>query len=405
LGALNYGGLDRILSFARNISKQGVDVYLIDRSLVKSPRSLIIDQDKYYAVKNGKLHERYYPFYVRFLFAGMLKVVQHVLNLWLSVLTRSTVSEISYSHLLDPYLIVKLFFVSKRERIDVIQCEFPFLIFSSFVVKKILGIPLVYDAHGIESERLGSMANVGRIHVGVMKKIEIISSKISDAVFVVSECDRDHLLSWGIQSNKVTVIPNSVDSLKFNPKVDGKKIREFYKLDSNKFVLIFHGLFDYYPNKIAAEILIDIFPILLKKYNSLYLFLIGRNPPVTDNSHIIRPGFVKNLPEYIAAADLAVVPLIAGGGTKIKMLEYMACGKAVVSTLKGVEGLDLQNRRDILMTNYPDSKFVNLIFEAIEDENLRKRIGLNARKKIELFYNWEITAKKAIQVYTSVLGN
>jgi len=63
------------------------------------------------------------------------------------------------------------------------------------------------------------------------------------------------------------------------------------------------------------------------------------------------------------------------------MLEYMACGKAVVSTWKAAEGLNLENGKEILLCKHADSEFINLLLKLVEDSNLRKRIGLNARKK------------------------
>jgi len=114
-------------------------------------------------------------------------------------------------------------------------------------------------------------------------------------------------------------------------------------------------------------------------------------------------GYVENLPEYIAAADLAIVPLLRGGGTRIKILEYMASGKAVVSTLKGAEGLNLQNGVDILLTEYPNSKFVDLVLKLIGDSALRRRIGVNAQKKAELLYDWAKTAHKAVEIYAKLI--
>jgi glycosyltransferase involved in cell wall biosynthesis len=115
-------------------------------------------------------------------------------------------------------------------------------------------------------------------------------------------------------------------------------------------------------------------------------------------------GYVENLPEYIAAADLAIVPLLRGGGTRIKILEYMACGKAIVSTVKGAEGLNLKNGSDIFLTEYPDSKFVDSVLHLIADSSLRKSMGTNARKKAELFYDWSKTAKKAVKIYGDLVS-
>jgi len=397
-----HGGIERIIKFAKHISKHGINVYLVDRSRKKSLSALFLDGDKYYKMENGILKERCYPFYIKFLFPGLIKFLQEILNKWLSLLTRTVASEVTLFYTINPYLIVKLFFVCKKEKVDLIQCEFPTTTPSSFIVKKVLGIPLIYDAHNIESERIRSMAKVSKVYISTTKQIEIISCRISDLVFVVSENDKEQLLSWDIPDSKIEVIPNSVEVDKFSTLIEGSKIRKKYKLN-NKRVFIFHGSLSYPPNKKAAERLINsILPCILKKYPSAYLLLVGKNPPKTSHSNIIVTGFVKNLPEYIAAADIPVVPLLSGGGTKIKILEYMACGKAVVSTMKGAEGLNLQNEREILVSKHPDSEFIKLVFKLIEDNNLRKNIGLNARKKIELFYDWEKTAKKAIDIYRNL---
>lgn len=397
-----HGGVSRIAKFARNVSKCGVNVFLVDRSREKSLSAIILDKDKYVELKNEGSSNYYYPFYMRFLVAGIVKFFQEALNLWFALLTRTPGSEVSYSYLFDPYLVAKLFFVCKREKIDVIQCEFPFTTFASFIVKKVTGIPLVYDAHNIESERIDSMENVSKVHVAIMRRIEIMSCNICDSVFVVSQDDRATLLSWGIPECKVTVIPNSVELDEFSPSIDGRRVREKYSL-GDKFVFIFHGFLSYPPNREATKILVNLLPSVLEKHDSARLLLVGKSPPRISNPNVIVTGFVEAIPEYIAAADLAVVPLLSGGGTKLKMLEYMACGKAIVSTIKAAEGLDLKNGTDILMTEYPDSQFVDLIIKVIEDDYLRRKIGTNAREKTRLFYDWRKNAKKAVDIYGNLI--
>jgi len=401
LGA-HSGGVERIVKFAENVSIQGAKVYLVDRSIKKSPSALVLDYDTYHIVENGQITERHYPVYTRFILPGLVKFVQESINHLISQMTRTTVSEACYSYLADPDLLVKLFFVCKTERIDLIQCEFPFTSFSSWIIKKITGIPLVYDAHNIESDRIGTMANVNKLHVSLMKKLEIKCCNLCDLVFTVSKSDRARLISWGIPEKKITIIPNSAELKKFSPSINGKEIRNKLGLN-NAFLIIFHGTLDYAPNMEAVRILIEIFPKILEKYSNVYLFLVGKNPPKISNPHIIVTGFVENLAEYLAAADLAVVPLMSGGGTKLKMLEYLASGKAIVSTYKAAEGLDLENGKDLLMSKYPDAEFIQLVLSCIKDENLRKSLAVNARKKAELLYDWELNAEKAVCVYQALI--
>jgi glycosyltransferase involved in cell wall biosynthesis len=180
-------------------------------------------------------------------------------------------------------------------------------------------------------------------------------------------------------------------------------IKKAYGLQ-NAFVLIFHGTLNYAPNMHAEENLTRLLPQIIKKYPNVYLLLMGKNPPKISSPHIILTGFVENPFDYIAIADLAVVPLTSGGGTKLKMLQYLACGKAIVATTKAAEGLELENNKDALICKNPDSELVNLVFKVIENPQLRKMLGANARKKAELLYDWEHNAQKAIAVYQNLIS-
>jgi len=397
------GGIDRILNLAKNVSTHEVNVYLVARSRLKSPFSILLDNGTYYQIENGIAKERPYPLRIRLFFPGVTKLLQEILDRMVRILTYSFSSDVGLSYVIDPYLFIKLLFVCKKERIDLVQFEFPAPSISSFLVKRLLRIPLVYDAHNIETERIRSMGNASGVYLTITKLVEHVSCKISDLIFAVSERDKEQFVSWGVPEHEVEVIPNSVDVSRFSSGLGNNEIRNEYHLE-NKVVLLFHGPLDYPPNREAAEILANILlPQILRKHSNVHLLLIGRNSPIASGPNITVTGFVRNLPDYIAAADIAVVPVLKGGGTRIKILEYMACGKAVVSTIKGAEGLNLQNGRDILMTKYPDSKFINLVLKLIEDRDLRKNIGTNAKRKVESFYDWKETAKRAVQNYDQLI--
>lgn len=272
------GGVDRIIKLARNVSKQGVNVFLVSRSREKSISAMILDKDEFIEFRNGIGQNHKYPVYIRFLLPGIVKFLQETANLLFAFLTRTPGSEVSYSYLLDPYLIVKLLFVCKRESIDVIQCEFPFTTLSSLAVKRILGIPLVYDAHNIESQRIGSIATVNGLHPTIMKQIELSSCNYCDSIFTVSKEDKRQLVDWGVTENKITIVPNSVDISEFSPKIDGSKIRARHGL-ANAFVLIFHGFLSYPPNREAVSFLLSsVFSNVLNRDGSTYLLLVGENP-------------------------------------------------------------------------------------------------------------------------------
>ncbi|XES78269.1 MAG: glycosyltransferase family 4 protein [Candidatus Bathyarchaeia archaeon] len=209
LGVYN-GGVERIESFARALSKKGVNVYIIDRVASKSLSALINDKDTYREVKNGKMLIHLYPRHMIFLFPGILKFFQEALNQIFRITGKTIKSEVFYSQILDLYLMLKLFFVCKKENITVIQSEYPYSLFSAFVIGKLLNIPIVYDAHNVESERLKSL-NSGKLQTALTRKIEIKSCNLCNAVFTVSSDDKRILQAMGISGKKMTIIPNSIE--------------------------------------------------------------------------------------------------------------------------------------------------------------------------------------------------
>ncbi len=398
------GGVDRIINLAKNVSNNGVKVYLIDRTLKKSLSSILVDGDKYFEIINGKLNECPYPLYVRVIFPGVVKLGQEILNRLVSLLTFSVLSEVSVSFIIDPYLIVKLLFVCKKKKIDLIQSEFPTTVPSSFVAKELINVPLIYDAHNIESMRVASMEKVSSSLVAITKLMENVACVMSDRVFAVSEKDKEEFESWGISEQKINIIPNSVETDKFLSLSRRDEIRSTYGI-KDEIVLIFHGPLCYVSNQEASKILVkDILPRIWEKNPNVYLLLVGKDPPKISNSRIITTGFVENLSDYISAADIAVVPLLSGGGTRIKIIEYMSAGKPIVSTQKGAEGLNLQNGVDILMTQQPNSEFVELILKLINDVVLRKKLGSNARNKAQQLFDWKVTSKVAVQTYYNIVN-
>ena len=114
---------------------------------------------------------------------------------------------------------------------------------------------------------------------------------------------------------------------------------------------------------------------------------------------MILPGFVNRLPDYLSAADIVIIPLDSGSGTRLKILEAASCSRPIVSTKKGVEGLNFLNNKEIVVTEGINEEFIESIIKLIEDEGLRRRMGNNARKKVESRYSWKEEIKKFEKIY------
>ena len=224
-----------------------------------------------------------------------------------------------------------------------------------------------------------------------------------DHIFVVSEVDKSIYISKGIPKNKIDVIPNGVDCNIFNPE----KIADKNALAHPN--ILFMGKLDYIPNKIAIKIYLhQIHQIIRKEVPEIKFYIIGKNYPewlkeyskIDSSVEII--GFVEDVRPYIQSADVCISPLTMGSGTRLKILEYLAMGKPVVSSTIGAEGLEVEDNKNILIADEWD-EFANKIIALLNNNHLAKKIGANGRKLVEEKYNWKNVVEKQIRVYEKLL--
>ena len=117
---------------------------------------------------------------------------------------------------------------------------------------------------------------------------------------------------------------------------------------------------------------------------------------LAPDSRIRIQGFVEDVRPAYRECDIAVIPLPVSAGTNIKLMEAMACGRAVVSTAVGCQGLDLQDEAD-LMIREVGPEFAEAVVRLLRDENLRLRIASNARRTAELRFGWNGIAATALR--------
>ncbi len=128
--------------------------------------------------------------------------------------------------------------------------------------------------------------------------------------------------------------------------------------------------------------------------SSLKLYLVGKDPtPAVEDLRrsdrsIEITGYVKDIKQYIEAADVFIVPLRIGSGTRLKILEAMALGRPVVSTSIGCEGLDVTPGENIFIADTPED-FSRRVLDLLQDRDLAQRIGRAGKKLVEEKYNWD----------------
>lgn len=234
-----------------------------------------------------------------------------------------------------------------------------------------------------------------------------ILEKGSKKIISVSEgVKREILENYNVPEEKITVIPNGVDLEEFSPDPQKRiEIRNQYNIDENDIVLLFTG---YEFRRKGLEYVIKALPDIGKNAK---LFAVGKSNPkpfqklanklgVSDN--VIFTGFVQEIKDYYAASDIFVFPSTYEPFGLV-ITEAMATGiPAITSDLAGAAEL-ITNGYDGLLLSDPENvnDIVEKINMLIEDENLRKQMGKNARKTAEN-YSWDEIARRTIEVYKEV---
>jgi glycosyltransferase involved in cell wall biosynthesis len=195
------------------------------------------------------------------------------------------------------------------------------------------------------------------------------------------------------------VVPNGVDLDFFQPRA-GAAPREAR-------TLLFFGAVDYYPNTEGLLFFLDeVLPRLSPRVPRVRLCIVGRRPPSAVLAHrgpdVEITGVVDDIRPYLERAAAVIVPLRIGGGTRLKILEAMAMGKAVVSTSLGAEGIDVVPGRDLLIADDADG-FAAQCARLLDDPGLSDRLGAAARRVVETGYGWGASVRRLSAFYGEVL--
>ena len=223
--------------------------------------------------------------------------------------------------------------------------------------------------------------------------------RLADRVLTVSDTDRDSFATF-LDTRKITVIPTGVDVDYFQP-LPGAEIPDS---------LVFTGSMDWLPNEDAIFYFVEaILPLIKQQHPSVSLEVVGRNPSrklealLEAEKSVRLTGWVEDIRPFLARGSACIVPLRIGGGTRLKIFEAMAMGKAVVSTTVGAEGLPVQNAENILLADTPKD-FAASVVSLLRNSDQRRRLGAAARRLVQENYSWPKVAESFSRVLQDVLG-
>jgi glycosyltransferase involved in cell wall biosynthesis len=242
---------------------------------------------------------------------------------------------------------------------------------------------LVLTAHNIESDIFKQQIINGKkldrirrwLHWRDVVRLEGQVMKLANVVTTLSENDSNYIRKFK-SKNDVFTIPNTLPQ---------KFIDKYKKLDNSRshYDVSFIGSMDWPPNEDAACYLIhDVMPLVWKSNPNVNVYLIGKNPSKRvlklASRNIIVTGRVKSVDDYLAKTKVVVAPMRLGSGIKIKVLEAMAAGKAIVTTSMGAHGTGLQHGLHALVADQP-SEIAQAILLLLKNEEIRSFLGESAR--------------------------
>ena len=307
----------------------------------------------------------------------------------------------------SPILAQKIHSLTKKNQYDIIQIEHSHMamyidcIDKHQTAKKILTFHnIIFDQNKSLYKIMQGFENKIRCWIAT-QQMEAWEPRIArrfDRCITVSERDRQ-LIIHAAPGLKVDVIPNGVDTKTLQPLMKNVE----------KPALIFVGSMDY-PPAVDASVYFcsQVLPLIRKKVPEVGVWLVGRNPTQEikdlgkDDAHIHVTGMVDSVIDYYEKATITIVPLRAGGGTRLKILESMALGKPIVSTSIGCEGINVEDGKNILIADTPEL-FSEYIIQLMESELLRNKITTEARKLVESTYDWQILSDHLTEIYQDVL--
>jgi glycosyltransferase involved in cell wall biosynthesis len=262
------------------------------------------------------------------------------------------------------------------------------------------GVPIVMDLHNVYS-RLAARAaedRVGFLHrrfltgqARLLARQEEIAARRAHTIMAVSDDDARYFAAFG--GARVVMVPNGVDCSAF---ASGSDPRPWPPS------LLYVGALDWPPNASAARLLAtEILPRVRQRVPAAQVTIVGKNPGpevlalARTQPHVEVAANVKDVVPYFRGAHVLAVPLEAGGGTRLKILEAFAAGLPVVSTPVGCEGIDAAHGDHLLIAER--AQFADAVAQALLDPEAARQRAVRAQELARQTYDWSAVGQRAIE--------
>jgi polysaccharide biosynthesis protein PslH len=283
----------------------------------------------------------------------------------------------------------------KSHKVDcVILEDMSILSLARLVKRRQPSVPVIYDAYNVNSILAAKALEQGEIdqkHYDLMFLLESSLYQYVKRIFTCSTTDLEKLIAMNQGRISGEVIPNGV-----NIPAERKSENEGWGSAD----ILFCGSLDYFPNQEGLTWFCrDVFPLILRQLPAARLLVVGKGDPgdvlkkLLDNPSMVNYGKVDRVEPYYRKSALAIVPLLSGSGTRLKLLEAMALKSAVVSTTPGAEGIHYTDNENILIADGAES-FAQKVIDLLRNPSMAKSIAEQAFSLVIHEYDWNIVGEK-----------
>jgi glycosyltransferase involved in cell wall biosynthesis len=272
-------------------------------------------------------------------------------------------------------------------------------------IRRYCKTPIVLRSHNLEFviwEKIarGTKNYFKRLYLNYLadklRKYELSMLNEVNGIASISEEDRNRFLAFGVRK-KIKTIPVGIDLSNYPENTK-----------TNPELALFHlGAMDWGPNLEGILWFVEtIWPKIHSSFPTLKLYLAGRNMPSdlikanTPNIELI--GEVDNAVEFMQSKAIMIVPLLSAGGIRVKIIEGLALGKAVISTTLGAEGLGCEHRKQLMFADRAE-EWIEAIQAMIDNPELIKNLGNSGRAHVKAHFGIKAITSELVQFYKELI--